>query len=160
MQKFIYFTIGYAKGCRLSREDEEKMLVRDIEDLDESIREYPPIEHLEQEYLVLKSGKRIKRWGRWLLFSWRWKRKWRRRKLMSLVNFYLQVQIYFVTNINKWHRILALKVLTYMYHNYIFGKDILFIRNKLCFRTIVVYIDLFWWTKFLTSGKIKIQISL
>ena len=37
------------------------MLVRDIEDLDESIKEYPPIEHIEQEYLVLKSEvKKIK----------------------------------------------------------------------------------------------------
>ena len=30
------------------------MLERDIKDLEESIREYAPIEHLEQEYLALK----------------------------------------------------------------------------------------------------------
>jgi len=45
---------GYASNCRVSREDEEKRLEKDIQSLEEEIANCPKMEHLEQEYKMLK----------------------------------------------------------------------------------------------------------
>jgi len=45
---------GYASNCRISREEEEQSLVKDILKLEDEIKKYPPYEQLEQEYMNLK----------------------------------------------------------------------------------------------------------
>ena len=50
----LFISIGYASNCRVSREDEEKRLEKDIQSLEEEIANCPKMEHLEQEYKMLK----------------------------------------------------------------------------------------------------------
>ena len=50
--------VGYASNCRVSREEEEKRLERDIENLNAELKDYPPLELLQQEYSQLKSDVR------------------------------------------------------------------------------------------------------
>ena len=45
---------GYASSCRVSREDEEQQLERDILELQREIDKYPPVEQLEQRYTQLR----------------------------------------------------------------------------------------------------------
>ena len=54
---FILF-IGYASNCRVSREEEEKRLEKDIVELEDELKKYPALERLEQEYAQLKSDVR------------------------------------------------------------------------------------------------------
>ena len=46
---------GYASNCRISREDEEKMLEKDIAKLEEENKKYPPLEELETEWRTLRA---------------------------------------------------------------------------------------------------------
>merc|ERR1712218_51925 len=49
---------GYASNCRISREDEEKRLEKDIIKLEDEMKKYPPLEHLQSEYLQLRNDVR------------------------------------------------------------------------------------------------------
>jgi len=50
---------GYASNCRVSREDEEKRLEKDIKNLEEDIKKYPPVENLGEEYRQLRDEVKI-----------------------------------------------------------------------------------------------------
>ena len=47
-------SIGYASSCRVSREDEEKRLELEICQIEDELKQYPPLEQLEREYNQLK----------------------------------------------------------------------------------------------------------
>ena len=53
--KFPVLFLGYASTCRVSREEEEKQLEKDILELDEQIKSKPPEEILKAEYYQLKA---------------------------------------------------------------------------------------------------------
>ena len=46
--------LGYASNCRVSRDEEEQQLQKDILRIDEEIRSHPPEEDLRAEHLELK----------------------------------------------------------------------------------------------------------
>ena len=46
--------LGYASNCRVSREEEEQQLQKDILKLEEEIKSHPPEEYLKEENLQLK----------------------------------------------------------------------------------------------------------
>ena len=52
--KLLYLSIGYASSCRIGREDEEKRLQKEIDQMKDELSTYPPLEHLQQEYMQLK----------------------------------------------------------------------------------------------------------
>ena len=47
--------LGYASNCRVSREEEEKTLEKEIIGLEAELKRHAPLEKLEDEYLQLKS---------------------------------------------------------------------------------------------------------
>ena len=47
--------VGYASNCRVSREEEEKTLEKEIFDLESEIKRHEPLEKLEDEYMQLRS---------------------------------------------------------------------------------------------------------
>ena len=46
--------LGYASTCRVSRDEEEQQLQKDIFEIDEEIKSHPPEEYLKAEHLELK----------------------------------------------------------------------------------------------------------
>ena len=51
--------LGYASNCRVSRDEEEQQLQKDIFKLEEEIKSHPPEEYLKAENQELKKRLRI-----------------------------------------------------------------------------------------------------